>query len=170
MKTLIKILIGLALAVAAGLAILRLFAISRWPFAKINAPKTKLLVYVMLQKINPKAIKKPLIGEALNPQQAKEFIHNTVNLQVIDLRDPISYQRWRITKDAINLFVQDPNFLVELNKLPKNKIYLLYDQKGEYAEQVAQVMKYLGFRKVYWLSWGVVARSKAWEPVVKFEE
>jgi rhodanese-related sulfurtransferase len=86
----------------------------------------------------------------------KIYDENNKNLIVIDTRTKEEYESGHV-KNSINIDFFNPNLREELNKLDKNKIYLLYCRSGSRSEQVGFLMKEeLGFKEVYNLIGGVL--------------
>ncbi len=145
------------------------FGNSIWPFASINAPKAKAIVKLSFNRLNPQIIwgPKPVMRWPITPQEFKQKINNRW-YQFIDLRDPVSYKNGRPLEQATNIFAKWSDFLPQIDALPRGKIYILYDRDGKTSSKVANIMKYLGFRRVYRLSGGVINWDRAWYKLQRF--
>lgn len=102
----------------------------------------------------------------LSPQEAETLINNNDNFTIIDVRTPDEYASGHLTK-AINLDYRSQTFNDELGKLDKNKTYLIYCQSGNRSQKALDVMKELGFKKVYNMSGGISQWSADGLPVVR---
>ena len=150
--------------------LLRAFGNNIWPFANINAPKVKVIIKLSFKRLNPQIIwwPEPIMWWGITPEEFKQKSNNQW-YQFIDLRDPVSYKRWwRPLQQAINIYAKWSDFLPQIDSLPRGKIYILYDRDGKTAPKVAEIMKYLGFRRVYRLSGWVLAWARKWYKLQRF--
>ncbi len=150
---------------------LRAFGNSIWPFANINAPKAKAIIKLGFKRLNPQIIwgPEPVMRWGITPQEFKQKMSNQW-YEFIDLRDPVSYKNGRPLKEAINIFAKWSDFLPQIDSLPRGKIYILYDRDGKTAPKVAEIMKYLWFRRVYRLSWGIINWDRSWYKLQRFND
>ncbi len=77
------------------------------------------------------------------------------NLIILDVRTPEEYQNGHI-KNAVNINFYDPNFLNKIQKLDKNKKYLIYCRSGYRSAQTANIMEKFNFKKLYNLKEGLI--------------
>lgn len=93
---------------------------------------------------------------ALEPGDFKNKItqENTI---VIDIRSPYEISFGKITSDALEINYYEENFLEELDKLNKNKTYLIYCASGHRSMDTKNKMKELGFQSVYDLKGGIAS-------------
>jgi rhodanese-related sulfurtransferase len=82
------------------------------------------------------------------------------NFAIIDVRTPGEYLPKHI-EGAINRNSGDSNFSDQLNKLDKNKLWLLHCQSGARSATAFSLMKTLGFREVYNMSGGLNSWNSA---------
>ncbi len=82
------------------------------------------------------------------------------NFVILDVRTAEEYADGHMEK-AINLDYKSETFKNELNKLDKNKTYLIYCRTGERSGITLDIMKKLGFSKVYDMLGGIIE----WESV-----
>lgn len=85
-----------------------------------------------------------------------QLIETTEDLVVIDVRTPAEFDSGNI-KGAINLDIFSPTFMNAINKLDKNKTYLMYCRSGNRSGQACSKMAKLGFEKLYNLSGGIMS-------------
>ncbi|UCC91116.1 MAG: hypothetical protein JSW24_01370 [Dehalococcoidia bacterium] len=93
------------------------------------------------------------IIESITPQEALALIQenqDNPDFVIIDLRFPQSFDYEHI-ENAINIEYYSQNFRDELDKLDKDKTYLIYSgySCGNVSPQVLDMMKELNFREVY---------------------
>ncbi len=79
---------------------------------------------------------------------------------ILDVRTPQEVAQGAI-KGAVNINLYDPNFEQEIEKLDKNKTYLVYCRSGHRSGIASQKMVAKGFGKVYNLEGGYIAWSAA---------
>jgi rhodanese-related sulfurtransferase len=87
----------------------------------------------------------------LTPLEAFKLLKenkNDPNLVILDVRTP-----WEFLEDHIegadNMDFTDPDFSGMLEKLDKEKIYLIYCKSGIRSGKVLEILKDLGFTTVY---------------------
>jgi len=74
---------------------------------------------------------------------------------VLDVRTPGEFSRGAIL-GAINLDIYASNFSEELDKLDKNKTYLVYCRSGNRSKIALALMRQLDFGYVYELDSGII--------------
>jgi rhodanese-related sulfurtransferase len=102
--------------------------------------------------------KKTPIIESIAPEEAAALIQknqNNSDFVIIDIRTPDEFAREHI-ENAINLNYASENFRDELDKLDKNKTYLIYCQTGTQSRSALDLMAELNFTKVYKIGGGLV--------------
>ncbi len=82
------------------------------------------------------------------------------NFVIIDVRTPEEYADGHI-EEAINFDYYSEAFRDELNKLDKDKTYLIYCRTGKRSRAAADIMQELGFGNGYNMLGGIVQ----WEAV-----
>jgi rhodanese-related sulfurtransferase len=85
---------------------------------------------------------------------------------IIDVRTPEEYAGGYIEK-AINLDFYSEIFTAELDKLDKDKTYLIYCRSGNRSGQALDMMAELGFAEVYNILGGMVQWERKGLPTVK---
>ncbi len=85
---------------------------------------------------------------------------------IIDVRTPEEYASGRIEK-AINLDYYSETFADELDKLDKDKTYLIYCRSARRSGQALDMMAELGFEEVYNMLGGMVRWEAVGLPTVK---
>jgi rhodanese-related sulfurtransferase len=106
---------------------------------------------------------------AILPKDAYELIQQNKgnpNFVLIDIRTPEEFMSGYI-EGAVNINYHDNDFIEKLDKLDKNKTYLIYCRTGRRSSDTLNVMKRLKFNEVYRIL-GDIVRWKAEKlPLVK---
>ena len=111
---------------------------------------------------------KTQVMEDVTSEEAYALVQNNranQNFAIIDVRTPEEYVGGYIEK-AINLDYYSETFQDKLNKLDKNKTYLIYCRGGRRSEMSLNIMEELGFGEVYNLLGGMVRWKSEGLPVV----
>ena len=84
------------------------------------------------------------------PDIDKKEVKNLLNSEVtvIDVRTDKEFKEGNI-KTAVNLDFQKREFIDSLEKLDKNKEYLIYCASGNKSRKASHIMKSLGFKIIY---------------------
>ena len=107
--------------------------------------------------------------ENITPPEAFALIQDNQNnpdFVIIDVRTPEEFADGHI-ENAINLDYYSETFQDELNKLDKNKTYLIYCRSGNRSGKALNIMEERNFREVYNVSDGIIAWEAAELPTVK---
>jgi len=97
------------------------------------------------------------IIEDITPQEAFTLIQNNQNnpdFVIIDVRTPQEFAEEHI-ENALNIDYYSETFRDELNKLDKNKTYLVYCRSGGRSGNALNIMKELTFREAYNILGGI---------------
>ena len=109
------------------------------------------------------------IIEDITPQEAFALIQNNQNnpdFAIIDVRTPEEFAGEHI-ENAINIDFRSESFWDELNKLDKNKTYLVYCRSGVRSGNALDIMAELNFREAYNMSGGIIAWKAEGLPTTK---
>ncbi|MFT7235566.1 MAG: rhodanese-related sulfurtransferase [Methylophagaceae bacterium] len=87
------------------------------------------------------------------------------NAQIIDVRTQAEFQSGHLA-DAQLIDFYDKGFVQKLDKLDKEKTYLMYCRTGNRSGKALKFMKKLGFKVAYNMQGGMRAWSRADYPVV----
>jgi len=85
---------------------------------------------------------------------------------ILDVRTPSEFSSGHL-EGAILIDVNAGNFREKVNKLDKNKNYLVYCRTSNRSGQAVAIMKDLGFKEVYDMDGGIVAWQVAGYPTIK---
>jgi rhodanese-related sulfurtransferase len=87
------------------------------------------------------------------------------NFVILDVRTPDEFKSGHI-ENAININLNSGDFKDQLNKLDKNKIYVVYCRSGHRSGNAVKVMKELKFMEVYDIG-GIIQWKEAGYDLVK---
>ncbi len=88
------------------------------------------------------------IIEDITPQEAFTLIQNNPDFVILDVRTPEEFAEEYI-ENAINLDYYSEAFRDELDKLDKNKTYIIYCRSGSRSGNALTIMDELNFGEVY---------------------
>ncbi len=109
------------------------------------------------------------IIENVTPQEASTLIQDNQNnpdFVILDVRTSEEFGDGHI-QDAINLDYYSETFRDELNKLDKDKRYLIYCRSGNRSGKALNIMEELNFREVYNMSGGILEWEAEGLPTTK---
>jgi len=109
------------------------------------------------------------IIEDITPQEAFALIQDNQNnpdFVIIDVRTPEEFAEGHI-ENAVNLDYYSETFRDEVNKLDKNKRYLIYCRSGRRSSNALSVMEELGFREAYNVLGGIIEWKAEGLPIVE---
>lgn len=75
---------------------------------------------------------------------------------LIDVRTPGEFAEGHL-KGALNINFNDPDFATTMNKMDKDKTYLVYCRSGARSNGAANVMLMQGFKTIYTLKGGLLS-------------
>ena len=107
--------------------------------------------------------------EDITPAESYALIQDNMGNEgfvIIDVRTPQEYADGYI-ENALNLDFNGKTFRDELDKLDKNKMYLIYCRSGRRSAGALDMMAELGFREVYNMVGGIVQWEAERLPIVK---
>jgi len=106
--------------------------------------------------------------ESISTESGYEMIRKNAGnpeFEILDVRTPGEYADGHIN-NALNLDFTATSFRDSLEKLDRNKTYMVYCRTGNRSSQAVNIMDELGFKKVYHLG-GIVDWEKMGYPIVK---
>lgn len=109
------------------------------------------------------------IIENISPQEAFDLIQenkDNPDFVILDVRTPEEFAEEHIA-NALNIDFNSENFRDELDKLDKDKTYLIYCRSGNRSGKALEIMKELDFREVYNMSGGIIEWKTEGLPTVK---
>ncbi len=109
------------------------------------------------------------IIENITPEEAYILIQenkDNPNFVILDVRTPEEFLGEYI-ENAVNLDYYSDTFRNDLDKLDKNKTYLIYCRSGRRSENALNIMKELDFREVYNMLGGIIKWKSEELPTTK---
>lgn len=94
------------------------------------------------------------------PAEKADKVMKKKNLEVLDVRTPEEVQAGHLP-DAVNYDFKSADFESMISALPRNKPYLVYCRSGVRSGKTVELMKSLGFKKIYELKGGITAYDEA---------
>lgn len=112
--------------------------------------------------------KPPPFGSILPRYAYETILRNTMNPDfiLIDIRTPEEFLSGHI-EGAVNINYHDNDFIEQLDKLDKDKIYLIYCRTGRRSSDAINIMKRLKFQEAYRILGDIVRWRAEGLPVVK---
>ncbi len=105
---------------------------------------------------------------AIPPRQALEMIQQNKgnpNFVLMDVRTPDEFAEGHI-EGAVNVNYNADDFIDNLNKLDKDKTYLIYCRTGRRSSDAIDIMKRLKFKEVYRIQGDIVRWKSEKLPLV----
>ena len=109
------------------------------------------------------------IIENITPEEAYILIQenkDNPNFVILDVRTPEEFLGEYI-ENAVNLDYYSDTFRNDLDKLDKNKTYLIYCRSGRRSGNALNIMKELDFREVYNMLGGIIKWKSERLPTIK---
>ena len=94
--------------------------------------------------------------KSVNANEFNDLLSSGNNLVVVDFRTPEEFSEGSIAS-AINIDFNSFSFKSKLEKLEKEKEYLIYCRNGNRSGQALEIMKNMGFKNVTNLSGGILS-------------
>lgn len=117
----------------------------------------------------PSSTKQAAIIKKFAPKEALELIQKNSNnpgFVILDVRTPEEFESGHI-EGAININYNADAFAEDLNKLDKNKLYLVYCRTGRRSSDTVDIMTRQGFGELYRIDGDIVKWKSEGLPVVK---
>ena len=105
----------------------------------------------------------------VTPREVFTLIQDTQNnpdIVILDVRTPAEFAQGYI-ENAINVDFYSKTFPDELNKLDKEKMYLLYCRSGNRSGRTLKLMEELQFKTVYNMTGGIRQWIAEERPITK---
>lgn len=109
------------------------------------------------------------IIENITPEEAYILIQenkDNPNFVILDVRTPEEFLGEYI-ENAVNLDYYSDTFRNDLDKLDKNRTYLIYCKSGRRSENALNIMKEQDFREVYNMLGGIIEWKSKGLPTTK---
>jgi len=115
---------------------------------------------------NNKEQKDSVENLVLKPAEFETKIAETQNATVLDVCTPNEFSQQHL-RNAVNINYHSDNFKTAISQLDKQKPYFVYCWAGSRSAKAAELMRGLGFVKVYELDGGIANWMKNNKPVEK---
>lgn len=102
----------------------------------------------------------------LKPAEFETKIAETQNANVLDVCTPNEFSQQHL-RNAVNINYHSDNFKTAISQLDKQKPYFVYCWAGSRSAKAAELMRGLGFVKVYELDGGIANWMKNNKPLEK---
>lgn len=106
-----------------------------------------------------------MTAKTLSPEQFQQQLKKQHGV-LVDVRTPEEFSTERIA-DAININVQADDFKIRIVNFDKDQVYFLYCGIGKRSAKAMDIMREVGFKKVYDLKGGLMEWKKKGFPVIK---
>lgn len=106
------------------------------------------------------------LGEELNVDEFYALGHED-NVEILDIREPEQYSFGHIGGVTFINFNDSLNFKPNVDKLNRNKTYMIYCKTDQQSANTIMLMKDMGFTDVHFLKDGIHAWKLAGRPVIK---
>ncbi|MFC1862257.1 rhodanese-like domain-containing protein [Chloroflexota bacterium] len=107
--------------------------------------------------------------EDVSAQEAFALIQNNSNdpdFIIVDVRTPQEFAEGHVEK-ANNLDFNSETFRDDVNRLDKDKTYLIYCHSGNRSRNALNVMRELDFTKIYHMAGGIIEWTQEGLPTMK---
>jgi phage shock protein E len=81
----------------------------------------------------------------ISPNEARTLIENNKEIIILDVRTLEEFQINHLD-NAINIDIYNTNFKDQIDKLERNKSYLVHCKAGGRSEEACRIMEELGFK------------------------
>ncbi|MFN4144868.1 MAG: rhodanese-like domain-containing protein [Runella sp.] len=94
--------------------------------------------------------------ESLSARDLDQFLSENPDAVLLDVRTPAEHRQHAIKK-SINIDLMSPDFMSKINKLDKEKTYVVYCRSGNRSASACGAMASNGFTSLYNLSGGIMS-------------
>lgn len=106
------------------------------------------------------------VAKQVDANEFEALMADDASVQIIDVRTPDEYAQGFIENSTLMNF-NGPGFKTQLEGLNKNKAVAVYCHSGARSNQAFEMMKEMGFKKIYELQGGIVAWQEGNKQVQK---
>ena len=113
------------------------------------------------------ALTQPQVVKNITPEEANTMIMiSSFPIYIIDVRTPEEYAGGHIG-NAVNVDYYSASFKDEINGFARDRTYIIYCRTGARSAGARDIMKELGFQKIYNMAGGITGWEAAGLPLVK---
>ncbi len=112
---------------------------------------------------------KTIVIKILEPKETQALIQknkDSTDFVILDVRTPEEFESGHI-EGALNINYHSEDFVASLDKLDKNKLYLVYCRTGRRSSDTVSVMVRLGFTSILRFAGDIVRWRSEGLPLVK---
>lgn len=102
----------------------------------------------------------------IEPIELNAILASNSKVQLVDVRTPSEFNTGHINK-ALNINYYDRDFSQQISKLDKSKPIYVYCRSGVRSKYSSEILKKLGFKKIYNLKGGILSWSSQNLPLEK---
>ncbi|MEN6518156.1 MAG: rhodanese-like domain-containing protein [Methanospirillum sp.] len=88
-----------------------------------------------------------------SPEECRRVIEEERGCRVLDVRTPAEFREGHL-ENAVNIDFYAPDFKERLEKLEKDRPYVVYCKKGARGAKAMEILRQAGFSRVYNVSGG----------------
>lgn len=88
-----------------------------------------------------------------SPEECRRVIAEEQGCRILDVRTPDEYRQGHL-ENAVNIDFYAPDFRQQLEKLDRDRPYVVYCKKGMRGAKAMELLKQAGFSRVYNISGG----------------
>jgi rhodanese-related sulfurtransferase len=123
--------------------------------------------YITGEAVKIPALTQPQVVKNITPEEANTMIMiSSFPIHIIDVRTPEEYNGGHI-ENAVNVNYNSGNFSDEISRFDKDRTYIIYCRTGARSAGARDIMKELGFQKIYNMDGGITDWIAKGLPVVK---
>jgi rhodanese-related sulfurtransferase len=123
--------------------------------------------YITGEAVKTPALTQPQVVKNITPEEANTMIMiSSFPIHIIDVRTPEEYNSGHI-ENAVNVDFNSGNFRDEINRFNRDRTYIIYCRTGARSAGARDIMKELGFQKIYNMDGGITDWIAKGLPVVK---
>ena len=129
------------------------------------------IAFFVLSGCNNKSIveRSNPVNKNLTPEQSSDLIRDNSNNKsfvILDVRTPKEYDSGHLA-GSVNIDFHSDSFVEDIQKMNKEKTYLVYCRTGNRSGKTLDLMTSLGFKLAYNMIGGITEWSEKGFPVVK---
>jgi len=123
--------------------------------------------YITGEAVKIPALTQPQVVKNITPEEANNMLmFSSYFIYIIDVRTPEEYAGGHIG-NAVNVDYYSASFKDEINGFARDRTYIIYCRTGARSAGARDIMKELGFQKIYNMDGGITDWIAKGLPVVK---
>jgi rhodanese-related sulfurtransferase len=123
--------------------------------------------YITGEAVKTPTSARPQVVKNITPEEANNMLmFSSYFIYIIDVRTPEEYNGGHI-ENTVNVNYNSGNFSDEISRFDKDRTYLIYCRTGARSAGARDIMKELGFQKIYNMDGGITDWIAKGLPLVK---